>query len=341
MMNGRWSLFVDAGWLFAAGSEMAFGETRARAELDYNPALLTQGLIEAGQALVGDASLLRLGWYDAAPNRQMMPEHMALAEVQSVKVRLGRLSRAGQKGVDTQLAIDVVRHAFQQTLTDVVILTGDEDLLEAMEVAQHYGMGVHLLEIPAGGVSRDLLRAADRRGLLTESFWKQVFLPETGQEPITIADPTDTTTPEEFASGIEERSETPATDLISLDQPPAPPKTPTRIVAPKIGKPSQPPAPDKKPKWMKLPLIDSAEERFPEIETLTERFFQKWLDTTTMTEINLLLGERPYLPQELSADLMRTVASAVEGSNELSRIESAARRDSFWTLLEQFSSGQH
>lgn len=172
----RWALFIDAGWLFAAGSTSAFGERKLRRDIGWDPLRLPDTVAQrAAQLVPSAAELLRIYWYDGSPNRLPIGDQHTVAQLPDVKLRLGRTARDGQKGVDGLIIHDLITHAYRRTIDDAVVLSGDEDLLDAIESAQANGTRVHLLEIPIGGIADPLLRAVDRRGQLDEQFWKEQF----------------------------------------------------------------------------------------------------------------------------------------------------------------------
>ena len=167
----RWALFVDAGWLFAGGSTAAFGGSLKRSQIQWKPDELIPALTAAGRELVsGEAELLRTYWYDGSPNRLPTGTQLEVARQSDVKLRLGRTSRQGQKGVDGLIIHDLITHAYRRTIDDAVVISGDEDLLDAIESAQANGTRVHLLEIPIGGIAEAMLQSGeksrDRRRIL-------------------------------------------------------------------------------------------------------------------------------------------------------------------------------
>jgi uncharacterized LabA/DUF88 family protein len=167
----RWGLFVDAGWLFAAGATLAFGEPVQRSEIGWQPEVMIPDLIQESRRCIGASpELLRCYWYDGAPNRMPTPQQNEVARMEDVKLRLGRTARGGQKGVDGLLIHDLITLSFRQSITDAVLVTGDEDMLEAVESAQRSGTRVHPLEIPIGGIADPLLNAVDRRVLIDSAF---------------------------------------------------------------------------------------------------------------------------------------------------------------------------
>lgn len=159
------AVFVDAGYLYAQGSALLAGsrQKRPQVRLRVDPALT--GLKELAAGSASDARLLRIYWYDGLPrNGRLSAEQSAIANAADVKVRLGLVNGQGeQKGVDSLIVTDMIDLARNRAISDAVILSGDEDIRVGVQVAQTFGVRVHLIGIePArGSQSPDLLREAD------------------------------------------------------------------------------------------------------------------------------------------------------------------------------------
>jgi hypothetical protein len=88
----------------------------------------------------------------------MTSEQLVLAEMQEVKVRLGSINNAGQqKGVDSLLVTDLIDLARNHAIADAVILTGDGDMRIAVQIAQSFGVRVHLLGLEPSSASQSVL----------------------------------------------------------------------------------------------------------------------------------------------------------------------------------------
>ena len=153
-------ILIDAGYVYAAAGALIHG-TPARRELLLNHGALRDHLASFGREQTG-VPLLRLYWYDAAPNRMPTREHEHIASLRSVQLRLGRLSNAGlQKGVDSLIYRDLFTLARSGRVSDVFLVAGDEDLLEGVHAAKDLGVRVHLIGIePSQGNQSDMLRQA-------------------------------------------------------------------------------------------------------------------------------------------------------------------------------------
>ncbi len=144
----RFAVFVDAGYLFAAGSVLLTGEDRPRPrqELDLDNDATVQALTAFGKHCSG-IGLLRVYWYDGT-NGRPSAHQVSLAHLNNVKVRLGLVNSFGeQKGVDSLIITDMIALARNRAIADAVLLAGDEDLRVGVQQAQEHGVRVHLLGI--------------------------------------------------------------------------------------------------------------------------------------------------------------------------------------------------
>ncbi len=142
----RVAVFVDAGYLFAQGSQLLNGEKlpRRRIELDAEKVVAE---IEGLAKSVAGVEMLRIYWYDGTSTGPTS-QHLMLAHKPGVKVRLGFINSVGeQKGVDSLIVTDIITLARNRSMSDAVLLSGDEDLRVGVQQAQEYGVRVHLLGI--------------------------------------------------------------------------------------------------------------------------------------------------------------------------------------------------
>ncbi|KGN30068.1 hypothetical protein N802_09895 [Knoellia sinensis KCTC 19936] len=166
-MRSYCAVYVDVGYLLASAATRVTGSSlRSGVEVDY-PALVA-GLIAQVEADSG-LPILRVNWYDSGsrPGGQPDWQQDQIGLLPRVKLRLGRLSYAGeQKGVDVRLGLDLALQGRARVADVVYLVSGDDDLTEAVEEAQGSGVQVVLLSVPGQGgsghaVSKHLRRAAD------------------------------------------------------------------------------------------------------------------------------------------------------------------------------------
>ena len=99
MLFHRYAIFADAGYIYAAGGALVLDETR-RAGVTLNAGHLLESLRSFAEEQYGGGDFLRMYWYDAAPNAIPQSDHLQIGSIPGIKVRLGRLTMSGQKGVD-------------------------------------------------------------------------------------------------------------------------------------------------------------------------------------------------------------------------------------------------
>ncbi|MGK4583792.1 NYN domain-containing protein [Kitasatospora sp. HPMI-4] len=172
----RCVVLVDAGYLLGAAASLLAGEpSRSRVAVDHTA--LIAALRARAEAETG-LPLLRIYWFDAAPDRRPLPEHRRLRVLPRVTVRLGALTRAEgrwvQKGVDAVMHAELAELARNRACADVVLVTGDGDLLPGMMSAKEHGVVVHLWALQAAdgdfNQSEDLVGEADERRVLDREW---------------------------------------------------------------------------------------------------------------------------------------------------------------------------
>jgi hypothetical protein len=162
----RAAVFVDAGYLLAAGSAALAGSNQPRHRLILDAAKVTAELRDYATNTTG-LPLLRIYWYDGVSARGPSDEHVRVGTMQDVKLRLGFINSSGQqKGVDSLIVTDLIESARNHAMSDAVLVAGDEDTRIGVQIAQSYGVRVHLLGVfPArSNQSKQLVQEADTTG---------------------------------------------------------------------------------------------------------------------------------------------------------------------------------
>ena len=174
-MSRKSVIFVDAGFLLATGGLRVTGNSlRSAFSVQY------KSLVDGIQGFVSERDsrdLLRMYWYDAAKDGLFSDEHKRIGLLPGVKVRLGRMSYNGeQKGVDLKLGLDLVGVARNRSADVAYLLSGDDDLAEAVEAAQDLGMKVVLLGIENQGHRLGVTAVAEHLALQVDDI---ATLPQT------------------------------------------------------------------------------------------------------------------------------------------------------------------
>ncbi len=154
------AVFVDAGYLYAQGSALLKGKKLGRDSIRLSEKETLDQLAETARAVASDARLLRIYWYDGVlkSNRPTLEQDL-IGQSANTKLRLGLInSRGQQKGVDSLIVTDLIELARNRAITDALILSGDEDVKIGVQIAQTFGVRIHLLGIkPAKGSQSDSL----------------------------------------------------------------------------------------------------------------------------------------------------------------------------------------
>lgn len=167
----RFAILIDAGYLYAAGGRVCCGTSR-RDEIVIDPQRVTAHLKERCREHC-DREHLRTYWYDGAPEAVPTSEQLEFGSQPGVKLRLGRLTPSGQKGVDSRIVRDLILLPRNRAVSTIYVMSGDEDVREGVAEAQEMGVSVVLLGIePVEGSynqAATLVREADDLIVLSRS----------------------------------------------------------------------------------------------------------------------------------------------------------------------------
>lgn len=352
------AIFIDAGFLHAAGGMNVAGTSLRKAtRIDHER--LIKGILETTEKHSG-LDLLRLYWYDAAKDALFTPEHKKIGLLPGVKVRLGRMSYEGnQKGVDLKLGLDLVGIARNRAASVGYLLSGDDDLAEAVEEAQDLGMKVVLVcledassRLGVRSVAENLALRVDSiinipNSLIETSFLRQVLESPGPVEPLP-GDPTQAS-PAGPASGAPAASSSSVDSQACAPQPARP--TPLNIKPARPKKPLEYTPPQfavsestlvYSSTHHSLGLVLGSEEDAP-LSVATEvgaRVATHWYGTVTQQELSDLLADRPLLPADIDRVLLKDCAQIIgEYKTDYRSIRHELRR-AFWAELEELISGK-
>lgn len=325
------AVYIDAGYLLASAATRLTGSSLRRAiRPDYG--LLTSGIIRQAGELAA-LPILRAYWYDAALATEPDPEQRSIGMLPQVKLRLGRTGYEGQqKGVDLKMGLDMVTHARNAAIDTVILLSGDDDLTEAVDQAQMNGVEVILLAVPDGsgkphGVSRHLHAAADRLEtvdpeILDSAIIRTVLVPAaSGAVAVHGA-----------STKVPERSEDIHPSPAQVARPrPSPPRKPSAATA------SPTPVYSTATGEVRVaPHVDYPDRA--EIDPVIARVVRTALDAYTASatddQIAQLKSMRPTIPRDLDSSLLRDLSDALE-MYELTDPQRFALRDEFWAAIDR------
>ena len=183
----RTAVFVDAGYLYSQSAVSLVGVNTPRTQLQLNESELVGQLKSlAGELTKGE--LLRIYWYDGAKNG-MTVEQLVLADMADVKVRLGSINSAGeQKGVDSLLITDLIDLARNQAIADALIVTGDSDMRVGVQIAQSFGVRVHLIGLEPSSASQSRLLRQEADTVHEISKWSVArFMQHVAPVPVVLS----------------------------------------------------------------------------------------------------------------------------------------------------------
>jgi uncharacterized LabA/DUF88 family protein len=188
----RLAIFIDGGYL----DVLARDEFHVRVD---NAKLSAQITRVVAEETAEPVDLLRTYYYDCLPyqsNPATEEEKLrlgrkekrfnALRNLDSYVVREGRLMYRGldehgkpifqQKRVDLLLGLDFALLSGKKQITHAAIVSGDSDLIPAVEVAQQEGISTWLFHGPHLSYARELWTVSDRRFEMTQGFMDLVSM---------------------------------------------------------------------------------------------------------------------------------------------------------------------
>ncbi|MFD7957282.1 NYN domain-containing protein [Streptomyces ardesiacus] len=342
----RCIVLVDAGYLLGAAATLLTGDA-ARSRLAVDHAGLVQQIRDRAQTETGQP-LLRIYWFDGAPDRVPQPEHRRLRVMPRVTVRLGMLTRADgrfqQKGVDAAMHAQLTELARHKAASDIVLITGDGDLLPGVMAAKEHGVAMHLWAVQAAdgayNQSEDLVAEADERHLLDRAWLTRA---------ITAAEPTPLDGPAQHASAP---SGAPQTSLSTPARTPAPGDLARSTASVALCWSSD-------SGWVdtddSIPLLDTLTspqqvwvDREQDLEVTGEpyevgrTFAARWAERLPHDQAADLLARldqaHPRIPRFLDSELLRYAARFGTIGNEALDISDDHRvqlRAGFWSGIEQ------
>jgi hypothetical protein len=195
------AILVDVGYLAAQAAFALTGQpARGAVTLGGHGVDAVHALLRAAND--EGLEVLRVYWYDGAINLIPGHGHRVLGQTPKVKLRLGNMRDGKQKGVDRLIQRDLTALSAHKAVTDIVLVSGDADLLEEFDDAGQFGLTMHLwgvaTEQGCHSQAGSLLRVTDVHRLF-DTDWVRTFA--TVKE--TPLEPTECSSGEEDEPGVE------------------------------------------------------------------------------------------------------------------------------------------
>lgn len=166
-MLERTLVLVDTSYLLA--SFYNSWEEGARGQLEISLATVVHRLDQVAHGLV-DQPVQRQNWYDGIPDSGPHRYQRTLRVIEGVQLRAGQLiewgDRRTQKAVDTLLVADMIQAAYKGHCSDMVLVTGDADMIPGVQVAVEAGVRMHLVGFGWDSISSALRHACDTTTVL-------------------------------------------------------------------------------------------------------------------------------------------------------------------------------
>ncbi len=332
-MSNQTAIFIDAGFLLSLGGHRAAGTTLRSAFTTHYESLV-RGIVQTVKKNTG-LSNLRVYWYDASKDGLFTEQHKRIGLIPGVKVRLGRISYNGeQKGVDLRLALDLVGVARTRAASVAYLVSGDDDLAEAVEEAQDLGMKVVLLgvckansRLGVASVAEHLALTADcietiPDQLLDSAFTKVIEWDQTHSEKSALianaADAQESPTP---------RSSVPTPAVMGKKNVPT--------VVPEAPVPSEIVYSSGTDRQGYQGSAAYEQKELAVAEEIGAKVAESWLALTTQADVVEILADKPQLPPEIDRTLLKDCAQVLgEWKTDQQKIRRVLR-GAFWDYLDR------
>ncbi|WKD60019.1 NYN domain-containing protein [Corynebacterium caspium] len=166
-MLERTTIFVDTSYLLA--SFYNSWETGARSQLEIDLPAVVSHLSELVENHLHQP-VHRQYWYDGIPESGPHRYQRALRTCDGVHLRAGQLiewgERRTQKAVDTRLVADMIVTSMRNQVSDMVLVSGDADMIPGVEEAVAHGARVHLYGFGWDSMSAALRHVCDSTTIL-------------------------------------------------------------------------------------------------------------------------------------------------------------------------------
>ena len=334
-MPNQTAIFIDAGFLLSLGGHRAAGTTLRSAFTTHYESLV-RGIVQTVKKNSGQSNL-RVYWYDASRDGLFTEQHKRIGLISGVKVRLGRISYNGeQKGVDLRLALDLVGVARTHAASTAYLVSGDDDLTEAVEEAQDLGMKVVLLGVSkpesrlgVASVAEHLALTADSIELIPDqimdsAFTRVVEWDEKHSKKSALIAKADCAA-DSGGTGDNSSAPTPAVMVQkAVQQNSAEPMKHAEIVYSSGSS---------REGYQGNAAYEQKE--LAAAEEIGGKVAKSWLALTTQAEVLELLADKPQLPLEIDRTLLKDCAQVLgEWKTDQQKIRRALR-GAFWDYLDR------
>lgn len=327
----RCSIHIDAGYLYSALATRETGSAN-RAAIDVDEASLVKALVDIATADSG-LRLLRVLWYDAARDGVPDPHQRRIGLINSVKLRIGRINPYGeQKGVDLRLGLDLVSLGVNRAVEVAYLISGDDDITEAVVDAQDLGLQVKLIVVAGAGDGKPIAVAAN----LSLEVDGVMSIPDTiiAQTVTRVVRPTSV-----IESGAPNTPQKPVLGAHTPASIPAKPIRRTSVIprmpaAPAARTVEDTPVQSPTPVYTSTTGDDSSTSDIAVIdqdliEQVAQSVFDVWATTANAEQLAALLADRPNVPQQIDRILLADMVTR-SGVYDIPPYARFGLRDAFW-----------
>ena len=161
---------MDRVCVFIDGSNLFFAMINRKINADFDYGKFVAKLVGNNRKLIRtyyyDAPVKKNDDFKRYKNQQRF--FSKLNRIEYLDIRYGRIERGRQKGVDVKLAVDMIDYAINNCYDTAILVSGDSDLVSAVELVKSTGKHVELAFFDK---CYHLQQACDKQNVLTIDFF--------------------------------------------------------------------------------------------------------------------------------------------------------------------------
>jgi len=186
LFNKKGIIFIDGNYINIRIKKYVekYSQNSNKVKVDYAK------IIKQISLMVGKTEVLRTYYYNAPPFDDKTNKYEELKsgfdkfinkleKIPFFETKMGRTQKLTdkvgnpvftQKGVDVNLAIDLVKWSYQQNINSLIIISGDSDFVPAITLAKDMGKLVYLFTSDDTSYTDNLINISDKHFMIDDEF---------------------------------------------------------------------------------------------------------------------------------------------------------------------------
>ncbi|MDD9350591.1 NYN domain-containing protein, partial [Mumia sp.] len=237
----------------------------------------------------------------------------------------------------TRIALDLVNLALQGAVSEIFLVSGDDDLTEAVDMAQDYGVRVTLFNVPNDdsrigihATAMNLARVVDGRQRIPVELLRTAITPSPRPREVPADEPAPAAAVGEAAATVTPRLRIPTpSDVARLH--PAPPLGQPERLEPAVSL-----------AYSSTTGQGGANRGDPDadlravIPEVVRTVVRNWLDSANQADLRDLVATRPTIPGDVDSTLLNDLVAHSDDRYRVLQTETRWQlREAFWSEIDK------